>query len=89
MECPGGEWTSVTVNGENRGRIWADQNMSLGRVLDKLIKPGMTYTCNNQAAVREYLLLTPALDEALRVGKLINNYRARTKNAVKGDDLPF
>lgn len=54
---PGGEYTTIKVNGENRGEVYPGDGMSLGKVLKVLLRRGNTYSCNNLAAVNEYNLI--------------------------------
>lgn len=56
MECPGGEFTTVLVNGEVQGRLYDLQENTLGMVLKRIIEEricGEHFTCNSQEAMRQ------------------------------------
>jgi len=54
MDCPGGEFVSVKVDGEHKGNVYDIKQFSLRNVLKYIIDKqlcGGDYTCNNKAAV--------------------------------------
>jgi hypothetical protein len=58
MDCPGGEWTKIEVNGVNKGRVYPDSNVTLGQVIQIVMKDypvGTQFKCNSTHAKYEYL----------------------------------
>lgn len=61
MECPGGEFISVSVDGTTKGRVYPDSNVTLGQVIQIILKdcePGTEFECNSSRAKFEYFKLT-------------------------------
>jgi hypothetical protein len=57
MDCPGGEWTQISVDGVNKGRVYPDSNVTLGQVIQIILKdyePDTEFECNNARAKFEY-----------------------------------
>ena len=55
---PGGEWTQIEVNGADKGRVYPDSNVTLGQVIQIVMKDypaGTQFTCNSTHAKYEYL----------------------------------
>jgi len=56
MDCPGGEFVTITVNGEYQGRLYDLKQYTLGIVLKGIIESemcGSNYTCNSAEAERQ------------------------------------
>ena len=63
MDCPGGQWTSVSVDGTLRGRLYEDSKVTLGQVIQIILKDypaGTEFTCNSAKAKNEFKQLTVA-----------------------------
>jgi len=63
MDCPGGQWTDVSVDGTSKGRVYDDSNITLGQVIQIILKDypaGTKFTCNSATAKNEFKQLTVA-----------------------------
>ena len=57
MECPGGRWTNISVDGTSKGRVYDDSNITLGQVIQIILKDypaGTKFTCNSVKAKNEF-----------------------------------
>jgi hypothetical protein len=62
MDCPGGEFVSVEINGEYKGKLFDIKQFSLRNALKYIIEKQMCggdYTCNNKQAVDQLVRLDP------------------------------
>jgi|NorSeaMetagenome_1021524.scaffolds.fasta_scaffold00991_11 hypothetical protein len=49
MDCPGGQWTNISVNGTSKGRLYDDSNTTLDQAIQIILKDypnGTKFTCN-------------------------------------------
>ena len=66
MDCPGGSYVTIHVNGEYQGRLYDLKQYTLGRVLMSIIEEEMcgdNYTCNSSEAKRQLKQLQCLEDE--------------------------